>query len=139
MSLVVDSSVTVSWFAPDEDFRVTEDVLSQVAESGAFVPFHWRSEFANALLMSVRRGRAETDFPAKAFAEINALPITTDMESLKLVESAAMAIAMSHQLTVYDAIYLEVAIRRQLPLATLDRALANAARSQGVPVLGIAA
>jgi predicted nucleic acid-binding protein len=64
------------------------------------------------------------------------LPISIDPETVEHAWVGAINIASMHELTVYDAVYLELGLRTGLPLATLDRALANAANVMGVPVLG---
>ncbi|MEM0898502.1 MAG: type II toxin-antitoxin system VapC family toxin [Pseudomonadota bacterium] len=137
MSFVVDCSVALAWFAPDEEFTDAEDLYADAIASGALVPFHWRAEFANGLLMMVRRKRAGQTFPAAAFASIEKLTLEIDYESLAQVDRASMSLAIEHDLTIYDSIYLETALRRAVPLATLDKKLAGAARKEGLSVLGL--
>lgn len=137
MSFVADCSVTLAWFAPDEDFRQVEPAFLHAVEHGFHVPFHWRAEFANGLLMMVRRKRATSDFPKLAFAQLNDFSIVTDLDGLSHVADKSVEIAGAHGLTIYDAIYVETSKRLGLPLATLDRRLAQAAAAENVEIIGV--
>ena len=92
---------------------------------------------ANSLQPAVRRGRINETFRNKALADLELLPVKIDPETDRQAWGATLQLAASHRLTVYDASYLEVAIRRQLPLATLDRELREAATARGVILMGI--
>ncbi len=134
--LVVDSSIALSWCLPDEHGPATDQIQQTVAELGALVPGHWPLEVANALLMAVRRRRIDAGFRAAALRDLAALPIALDAETSAHAWHDTLRLAEAHNLTVYDAAYLELARRAKLPLATLDRELIAAARALG---LGIAA
>jgi predicted nucleic acid-binding protein len=135
-NLVVDSSVAFAWCLPDEDVSELEGVERQVAEYGAVAAAHWPLEVANGLVFAVRRGRIDADFRDSALRDLASLPIVLDAETSAQAWGEMLVLADAHKLTIYDAAYLELAIRRGLPLATLDRALANAARAEGVPLAG---
>lgn len=137
MSLVLDASLTIAWFLDDEGTPAVDAVLDEVAATGAIVPPLWRIEVANALQMAVRRRRIDLAFRDDALRELAVLPIAIDGESLEHCWSAALTLADTHGLTLYDATYLELAQRRRLPLATLDRALGAAAERLQIPVLGL--
>lgn len=139
MSLVLDCSVTLSWYLPDEHDDGSIAVADHVADNGAVVPFHWRAEMANGLLTAMRRGRIAAGFIERAFRQFDALPVSTDLDGLVSTDSEAVTLAVRHGLSVYDAIYLETAHRRRLPLATLDKALARAAQASGVALFGLPA
>ena len=137
MSLVLDSSMTLSWYFEDEQTDATRDILKWVADRGGMAPSLWRYEVANAFHIAVRRGRVDTHFRDASLDDLASLSITIDQESDGLVWSASLKLAERHALTIYDAAYLELAQRRRLSLASLDRALCKAAASEGVATLGV--
>ncbi len=136
MSLVLDGSVSVSWYFDDEASEAADEVLDRVRAEGAFVPASWRFEVANALQVAVRRKRIDQTFRDRALASLETLSIAVDPESLGQAWHESVQLADRHGLTVYDAAYLELAQRRRTTLATLDRALIKAAGAEGVPVIG---
>jgi predicted nucleic acid-binding protein len=97
----------------------------------------WRIEVANALEMGVRRSRTDAAFRSQALADLSLLPIALDPETDRQAWSATLLLAARHRLTIYDAVYLELAQRRALPLATLDTALRTAAEAEKVALLGM--
>lgn len=131
---MLDSSVALAWFFADEG-EATLAVLEQVGEAGAVVPPLWRHEVANGFLMAERRGRIGAGYRARSLARLAALAIASDEESDRRCWDATVALAEAHGLTAYDAAYLELAQRRGLPLATLDAALARAARDARVELV----
>ena len=135
MSLVIDSSVTLSWFFEDERSALADKVLRQVVESGAIVPSLWRLEVANALQMAVRRKRIDTKFRDASIADLRALPIAIDPETDRHAWGSSLILAERCQLTLYDAAYLELAQRVGLPLASLDKQLRAAGAATGVALL----
>ncbi|MCY4499977.1 MAG: type II toxin-antitoxin system VapC family toxin [Alphaproteobacteria bacterium] len=132
MSLVIDCSVVLAWSLADENEDSATEALRRTIESGAIVPQIWWYELRNALLMNEHRGRIAPQQLANMLADLMALGIKMDSEH---DEAGIFAFARRHSLTVYDANYLEVAFRRGLPLATLDRRLAAAAAAEGVAVI----
>lgn len=134
--LVIDSSITVAWFVPDERSSETQRTLDRVIEHGAVVPIHWRLEVGNALLMALRRRRITVPQRNEAFDLLLSLQLTTDDDTIDLAWIVSLDIAERFQLTLYDACYLELAKRRRLPLATLDRELCAAAQQIGVELVG---
>ena len=136
MSMVLDSSATLAWVYSDETSEAIRDVFSRLIETGAWVPGLWRLEVANILEMGVRRGRHNADFRDATLADLALLPISLDPETDHQAWGPTLRFAERHRLTVYDASYLELAHRRGLPLATLDRELCAAARKEGLAVLG---
>ena len=137
MSLVLDGSATVAWLVPDERTAPSQRVLEQVGEMGAIVPMLWRLEIGNTLTLAVRRKRISRDERAAALAKLSDLPIETDPETFVHAWTSTLALADRFNLTVYDACYLELAQRRALPLATLDKDLRKAAEALDIPLLGI--
>ena len=137
MSLVLDSSVALAWVYGDETTVAVRGVFDLVGGSGAWVPGLWRLEVANILEMGVRRGRHDADFRDSTLADLALLPIHVDPETDGQAWGATARLAELHRLTLYDAAYLELALRRALPLATLDQELRAAAEAEKVEVLGV--
>lgn len=135
MTLVLDASVALSWFFDDERDPAGADVLRRVSRVGAIVPGHWRLEIANALLVALRRGRTTSERLTEMLRGLRRLSIETDDETAARAWDDVLGLAKSHRLTVYDAAYLELCVRRTLPLATADRALRDAARRAGVELV----
>ena len=137
MSLVIDNSITLAWVYSDQTTPAVTQVLEIVSTSGAWVPVLWRLEVANVLQMGVRRSRHDAAFRDATLADLSLLPVSTDGETEKQAWGATLRLAERHQLTVYDAAYLELAQRRGLPLATLDEELRAAAERERLPLLGL--
>ena len=138
MSLVIDSSMTLSWYFEDERTPARIAVLDQVAEAGAVIPAHWRLEVLSALQVAVRRSRITAAYRDASLADLRALPIAIDRNTNRQAWSATLRLCDRFGLTPYDAAYLELALRRRLPLATLDGELVRAAQTENVPLVGIA-
>jgi predicted nucleic acid-binding protein len=111
-------------------------VFTRVAETGAWVPSLWRLEIANVLELDVRRRKRDAAFRDATLEDLIELPITVDAETDRRAWTATLALAIDRKLTLYDAAYLELAKRRDLPLATLDNELRKAAAAEGVHLLG---
>lgn len=132
MSLVLDCSVTLAWAFPDEHTDASRLLFRRVRQSGALVPPHWMIEVANALRMGERRKRITPDDVAAFIRLLAELPIEFDGDSSWETTEEAQRLSRAHGLTVYDAVYLELAMRRGLPLATTDAELLKAAGAVGV-------
>lgn len=137
MSLVLDSSVALAWVYGDETTEAVRLVFQQITESGAWVPGLWRLEVANILEVGVRRGRHDSAFRDSTLADLAWLPIQTDPETDRHAWETTVHLADRHRLTLYHAAYLELALRRELPLATLDRELRRAAKAENIPLLAL--
>lgn len=133
-SFVLDNSVTMSWCFPDEHSPYTHDVLKALTGAGAAVPALWPLEAANILLVGERRGRISQADSAVFVGLLEGLPIRIDGETSDHAMKASLGLARAQNLSVYDAAYLELAIRRGLPLATLDAKLKAAAAAVGVRI-----
>jgi predicted nucleic acid-binding protein len=131
LSVVIDNSVALSWTLVDEKNAASDSILDTVIERGGHVPFTFRAEFANGLIMAVRRKRIDQDGRSDALAFMEALELTYDMEGNSRIR-AVVALADKYQLTAYDALYLELAQRLAFPLATFDKKLLRAARNAEV-------
>ena len=136
MSVVLDSSATLAWVYADEITQAIRDVFELVSENGAWVPGLWKLEVANILEMGVRRGRHDEAFRDTTLADLALLPVRVDGETDRQAWGPTLELSQRHRVTLYDAAYLELALRRRLPLASLDGELCAAARLEGVIVLG---
>lgn len=136
MSLILDSSATVAWVYMDEASKAIRQVFDLVSDQGAWVPSLWRLEVANILEIGVRRRRHDAAFRDATLADLALLPISIDPETDRQAWTATLRLAERHRLTLYDAAYLELAQRRNLPLATLDAELRSAAGEEKVGLLG---
>jgi predicted nucleic acid-binding protein len=131
-AIVVDASVAASWLFEDEDDCAAERVLDALATRPGVVPTIWHYEMRNILLVACRRGRISREGAWLRAAALSQLPIDTDTGPDL---DHAMKIAMAHKLSFYDALYLELAIRRNAALSTLDRRLATAAEHETVEII----
>ena len=131
LAFVVDASVSAAWFLPDQATDETEAMLHATATHEVWVPALWLLEVGNLLLSAQRRKRITADKRRELAAAAAALRIKVDREPVAI--TALDDIAATHGLTAYDAAYLELALRRGLPLATLDDALVAAMAKAGVP------
>ena len=136
MSLIIDSSATLAWVYADETTAAIRRVFDRVAEEGAFVPSLWRLEVANGLTAALRRRRIDGEFRRAVLADLALWDITVDQHTDMRAWGETLRLADEHRLTLYDATYLELAQRRALPLATLDRDLRKAAVKLGLETLG---
>ena len=131
-TFVLDVSVTMAWFFTDETDAYAEAVEDSLAHAGAIVPTLWPLEVANTLVVGERRKRSTEAQAATWLSYVRALPITLDDETATRAWGDTLNLARTHQLSAYDAAYLELAMRDGLPLATLDERLAKAAGAVGV-------
>ena len=134
-AFVVDASVSAAWFLPDEATPATEAALQATATHDVWVPVLWLLEVGNLLLRAQRRQRITADKRRELAGAAAALRIRVDREPVAL--AALDELAARHGLTAYDAVYLELALRRGLPLATLDGALLSAMAEAGVPPVSL--
>jgi len=132
MTLVVDASIAGAWCLADEKTDAADAVMDLTQAQQTWVPGHWWFEVRNMCLVNERRGRIDADGVRMFLSDLVRLPIAFDHEPQEL---PVLTLARRHLLTVYDAAYLELAIRRQAELATLDRKLAAAARAEGISTL----
>ncbi len=132
MAFVLDCSMAMAWVFPDEASEVTARLRDSLIDDRAFVPSLWPVEVGSVLLAAAHRGRISADDWTEICASLGALPIEIEPVSTVRVWEGALALADRYDLSIYDATYLELALRMRLPLATLDAELAAAARSAGV-------
>ena len=124
---ILDCSIAMSWCFEDEITEYSEKVLESLTKAKAFVPAIWSLEVANVILFAEKKGRL-TRAKATAFIEsVRALPIIYD-DNMQVATSTTLEIARGTDLTIYDASYLELALRLRMPLATFDKDLRKAAQ-----------
>jgi len=134
--VVIDSSVTLGFLLRDEQSDSALKIFEAI-ENGAetHVPSLWWMETANGLLMAERRKRISQTQTTEALQMIQMLDVQTDTETSSQVVKETVSLARQYGLTVYDAAYLELSMRRHATLATADKQLEKAARSVGVKIL----
>ena len=135
-AFVVDCSIAMAWLFNDEATAKTAALLNRLATETALVPAWWFIEITNVLAMAERKGRIKPTESDAFIADLSKLGIERDDEAPDRAFTHLLALCRRHRLTSYDAIYLDLAVRRNLPLATLDDALRKAAHKVGVRLLG---
>jgi predicted nucleic acid-binding protein len=135
MPFVLDSSVALSWVLPDEQPSRVDALCDRLIEEPAVVPAIWVLEVGNVLLTAARRERISRSELDRLSALLSGLPIETDTDGIAPGLDQVLTIARDNALTTYDAAYLELAQRRSLPLATLDRRLSRVARNMRIQLL----
>ncbi len=133
---VLDNSVTMRWFFDSGSHPYADALLQRLMAStdAAIVPTLWAYEASSVIARAQLKNSATAQEAGKFFNALSLLPITIDDQSARHIFSDVHRLAVAHRLTSYDAAYLELALRRQLPLATLDAELIAACARAGVPV-----
>ena len=135
-AFVLDCSIAMAWLFNDEATPKTEALLIRLTTETALVPAWWFIEITNVLAMSERKGRITPSQSNAFIADLGKLGIERDDEAPHRAFTYLLAMCRTHRLTSYDAIYLDLAVRRNLPLATLDDDLRKTAKKLGVRLLG---
>jgi len=138
VAFVLDASVTAVWALADESHPLAEAILDRWGNSSgeketALVPVVWWFEIRNVLVIHERRKRLTPEESNDFLRVLGSFPIHSEDDR---DEKAMFEYSRKHKLSFYDAAYLDVAFRNQLPLATLDRALRVAAEAVGISLLG---
>ncbi len=133
---MIDASATLPWCFADEATAATEALLERLRSGDeAIAPAHWPTEVMNGLIVAVRRSRI-TFSQVLQFAEaLASLPIHVEAPTPPALWGSLLALAADTGLTIYDAAYLELAMRSASPLASLDGDLQRAARNAAVPLI----
>lgn len=132
--IVVDASCIGPFLLPDEAENLLPQVIDALESGSAIVPAHWPAEVGSLALSARKRGRIDGDVLAETMTDLGTFDIEIDASSPIQLWSSVMAVAQQHGLSFYDAAYLEIAIRRNLPLLTGDKALARAGDAAGIKV-----
>ena len=134
-ALVLDASVALAFCLEDERDSFTREQLAQLEQAAIVVPPHWWAEVCNGLLMVEKRKRIKQGEQSQCISLLNELlPSPLEVSATEWDEDI-FPLARSHQLTIYDACYLYLALRENYPLLTFDKALRKAARAEQVDVL----
>jgi predicted nucleic acid-binding protein len=139
VSIVLDASMALAWLIERVDrteAALAQRAFGEVSASGARVPALWYSEVANTLLVFERSKRLTEQDSASYLSDLKLLSIRPDDQPSAFGQQRVLDLGRMHNLTAYDATYLELAMRRAATLATFDRQLADAARAAGVRVFG---
>lgn len=132
---VVDNSVVMSWCFKDETNKYADVVLKRLTEASAVVPSIWPLEVVNVLLVAERQKRLSKSDSIRFITLLSQLPIVVEYERPEIVMKALLILARANSLSSYDASYLDLAMRKGFPIATLDNRLIEAARKTDVPIL----
>jgi predicted nucleic acid-binding protein len=135
-SFIVDCSLAMAWLFKDEATSHTARLLRRLDSESMLVPALWFLELTNVMVLAERHRRITVAESAEFILELSKLDIEIDAESPERTFEALLPLCRIYRLTSYDAAYLELAVRRRLPLATLDGPLRKAARRVGVKLLG---
>jgi predicted nucleic acid-binding protein len=135
MAFILDCSVTLSWLLPDERGAETDALADALQRTTAVAPAIWPYEVANALLVAQRRARIGENDLTRVRRALSALPIEVEAVTSEHVLSAISDLGRRFNITSYDAAYVDLAGRRQLPLATLDEQLRKACAALKIEVL----
>ncbi len=132
---VLDNSVTMRWLlnsGKKSDQAYAETVLKGLLDATAVVPNLWHLEVVNVLTRSAWQGELNPEEMERFISQLEGLPIRIDPSTARQAFRTTIILSKDHNLSSYDAAYLELAIREGLPLATLDKSLVKAARNSDV-------
>ncbi len=134
---VIDNSIVMSWCFQDEANHYADAVLDSLKEATALVPSIWPLEVINVLLVAERRLRISEADSVRFTTLLSQLPIGVEYESPEQLMKDVLALARIKKLSSYDASYLNLAMRKGIPLATLDNRLKRAAKAADVKILRV--
>lgn len=134
-TFVIDNSVVMAWCFGDEASAYADAVLDKLSEHTAIVPAIWPLEVVNVLLAAERRQRLKPADSVRFLTLLSALPIVVDHGGQKRMMKDLLVLGRENALSSYDAAYLDLAMRNDCPIATLDKKLLEAAGAMDVPVL----
>ncbi len=136
MKLVIDASFIASLLLPGEAAEESATQLERIKEGGAVAPTLWQLEVANMLLTAERRRRIDSSQFSRIVDAVDSLPVALHPALTAKQRGDLLHLARKHKLTAYDAAYLELALRLDLPLATIDSRLLAAAEAEGAKLAG---
>ncbi len=137
MKFILDCSVTMPWLLRNDSTGYAENILKYLGDSRnlALVPRLWYLEVGNTLLVAESRKKI-TEAESERFIQwLQNLPIEEDDSHTLQFFDRTMSMAREHKLSFYDAVYLELAMRESLPIATLDKQLKEASLSVGIELV----
>lgn len=134
-TFVIDNSVVMSWCFKDETNEYADAVLDKLSEATAIVPSIWPLEVVNVLLFAERRNRLKQADSVRFITLLSQLPIIVEHEWSEKMMTELLALGRAKNLTSYDASYLDLAMRKDCPIATLDKRLMDAAKDISVKIV----
>jgi len=132
LRFVLDASMTLAWCFEDEKTIITEKVLVVLFNGEAIVPAIWKLEILNVLMLAERRNRLTQAKSEQFLSVLNKLPITEDRTDAPGITERILALGRDYRLASYDAVYLELALREGLPVATIDSGMLKAMAALGI-------
>jgi predicted nucleic acid-binding protein len=135
-AFILDCSLAMTWLFEDEATAETTKLLDRVETETALVPAFWYLEVANVIAVAERRKRVTLVKSGDFLSQLSKLDLEVELESTERAFDQLLSLCRTHGLTSYDAVYLDLAARRRLPLATLDEPLRKAAKKLGIKLLG---
>ena len=138
MRFVLDNSVSMRWFFRDgkpSDLAYSDNVLAEIKKWSSVVPVTWGLEVANVLARAESKGQVTAAQSGSFIKMLNEMEIDLDSATFEHAMSDTLQLARAYKLSAYDASYLELALRLDVPLATLDESLRKAAKKAGVKIL----
>ena len=132
--VVVDASVALAWCFPDESSEDADSVLQKLKGQTILAPAVWALEVSNGLLVGERQKRLRQPEIARFIGLLGGLSVLQDCQTVSESVAYILPLARDYGLSAYDAAYLELAVRHNAPLASLDASLQKAARKAGVPI-----
>ena len=135
-AFIIDCSMTMAWCFEDEKSDEASRIQDLLAAEAAIVPIHWPLEVVNVLATAEKRKRISAADSTQFLKLLSIFDIRIDEQGSGRAFGHVFPLCRDQALTSYDAAYLDLAIRSQLPLATLDDDLRRAATSLGVELLG---
>jgi predicted nucleic acid-binding protein len=133
-SFVIDTSIVMSWCFKDETNQYADIVLTRLSEATAFVPSIWPLEVVNVLLVAERKKRLSEADSIRFITLLSQLPIMVEHPQPERIMTDLLALARANNLSSYDASYLDLSMRKGIPIATLDARLIEAAKMAKVPI-----
>jgi predicted nucleic acid-binding protein len=130
--IVIDASVALAWCFPDEASDYADSVLLALEDQTVIVPAIWAVEITNALLVGERRKRIRQSEVRRFVELLKGLNVAEDAQPVADTVNSIFPLAQAYRLSAYDAAYLDVAVRREIPLVTLDGHLQKAALAAGI-------
>lgn len=131
---VLDCSVTMAWCFEDESNATSDKILASLKESKAMVPSIWPLEVINVLRVGERKKRLSASQSNTFINLLRGLPIEVDMNPIDLPNQSILEISREYSISAYDAAYLELALRKNLPLVSFDKILCEAAKNAGIEI-----
>ena len=132
---VIDNSVVVSWLLEEEHVKKSREILNKLSSHQVCVPSIWPYELANALFVAEKRKRIKEADSVAFICDLKNLPIIIEESSFERIGKDVLSLSREHKITVYDASYIELALRKDLALASFDKEIIKVCKKIGVVVI----